>query len=363
MHSDLKMLMKSLLELIVKSEVLDKCKTSKQLKSLNLSDKLNLLSLKQVRLGFGAEKIISQLIKEDLVSSAQLQQFRKEAQNFVVAMVTKLISKIPLGAKILVYGSVFDPLLVKDKPKSDLLSKFKSLLQYLMELGVLSPDCCDRAMVEFGNFIDLKTRNFEEKLTTFVDGKQRLDELYFKELNVSKYKEVSFVLRILLTLSHGQGAVERGFSVNENVLQPNMDPLTITSKRCVKDHMICNNLLPHSMPLDRDLILSVKASRQKYEMYLIEQKKNKLQNDKKQQETVLSKEIETLTVKCKQKQKAVKMMESDFVECMKKAEEKNDMSYVIKANALKRKSDDIKAEIQSLEKEISVLEDKHKQLQ
>ena len=46
---------------------------------------------------------------------------------------------------------------------------------------------------------------------------------------------------------------------------------------------------------------------------------------------------------------------------MKNAEEKKDMSYVIKANALKCKCDELK-EVKTLEKALSILEENHAKL-
>ena len=54
------------------------------------------------------------------------------------------------------------------------------------------------------------------------------------------------------------------------------------------------------------------------------------------------------------------MMESEFVDCITMAEKKNDMSYVIKGNALKRKSEKTSEELKLLEKELLVLEEKKK---
>ena len=44
------------------------------------------------------------------------------------------------------------------------------------------------------------------------------------------------------------------------------------------------------------------------------------------------------------------------------AEKKNDMSYVIKGNAVKRKSETTSEELKLLEKELLVLEEKKKKL-
>ena len=57
-------------------------------------------------------------------------------------------------------------------------------------------------------------------------------------------------------------------------------------------------------------------------------------------------------------------MEKEVIECMEKAEQNNDtcVSYVIKSNGLKRKSEEIKNEVELFEKEIVDLEAKKKKL-
>ena len=54
------------------------------------------------------------------------------------------------------------------------------------------------------------------------------------------------------------------------------------------------------------------------------------------------------------------MMESDFVDCIAITEKKNNTSYVIKGNVLKRKSEKTSEELKLLEKELLVLEEKKK---
>ena len=60
--------------------------------------------------------------------------------------------------------------------------------------------------------------------------------------------------------------------------------------------------------------------------------------------------------------KALEMTERGFVDCVKMAEEKKDVSYVIKGNGWKRKSDQYKDSITTLEKEIESLQEKKRKL-
>ena len=56
------------------------------------------------------------------------------------------------------------------------------------------------------------------------------------------------------------------------------------------------------------------------------------------------------------------MMESEIVDCITMAETKNDMSYIIKGNALKRKSEKTREELKLLQKELLKLEEKKKRI-
>ena len=60
--------------------------------------------------------------------------------------------------------------------------------------------------------------------------------------------------------------------------------------------------------------------------------------------------------------KGLEMTERGFVDCVKMAEEKKDVSYVIKGNGRKRKSDQYKDSITTLEKEIESLQEKKRKL-
>ena len=58
--------------------------------------------------------------------------------------------------------------------------------------------------------------------------------------------------------------------------------------------------------------------------------------------------------------KAIELMEIEYYQCMELGEEKDDMSFVIKRNGIKRKSEESKKEIEALEKQITGLENTRK---
>ena len=171
---------------------------------------------------------------------------------------------------------------------------------------------------------------------------------------------MSHVLKIVLTLSHGQASVERGFSQNKTILLNNMMTQSIVARRFIKDHLIANNLQPHTVNLSNKLIVSVKSARQKYHQHLSEvaetEQREKTDNARK----ILERDIEETKVKREQLVKTCEMLDSDFVSYVEEAEKKQDMKLISKANALKRRSEEKKEDIKKLEEAIGVLEEKKK---
>ena len=77
---------------------------------------------------------------------------------------------------------------------------------------------------------------------------------------------------------------------------------------------------------------------------------------------LLQRDINHLEQKIKNLEKTFKFLDEEFVSNIMKAEEKNDINYVVKGNALKRKSTEKKAEIRSLEENLLALQEIRKKL-
>ena len=106
-------------------------------------------------------------------------------------------------------------------------------------------------MSKFSSFCDNDRKTISDKFAEFNESFCCLDGFYFEKIGIQKYGELSFVIRLILTLSHGQASVERGFSINNAILETNMLPETVVSKRIVRDHMIAKGLQPHTIKIDK----------------------------------------------------------------------------------------------------------------
>ena len=81
--------------------------------------------------------------------------------------------------------------------------------------------------------------------------------------------QLSFVIRFILTLGHGQACVERWSNLNNAVLKINMSPNTIIAKRIIKDPVLSSDLAP----------LTIIIPPAKYYIHLEEEKKNKVESE------------------------------------------------------------------------------------
>ena len=120
-----------------------------------------------------------------------------------------------------------------------------------------------------------------------------------------------------MTLSHGQSAVECGFSVNKELLVENLKKVSIVNQRIVYDHFIASEVKLNEFPISNELLKSCKLAHSRYIAALEENKKSVISDEKTRKRKMKSDEadIETYSIA---------------------AEEKNDLSLLTKANSFRK---------------------------
>ena len=179
---------------------------------------------------------------------------------------------------------------------------------------------------------------------------------FFSTSEVHKnFEELSLAFKIILVLSHGQSAVECSFSLGENICRKfveNIREESIRNKKMIKDHMLANNVTPSTIQITKKMQTDYKCARTKYEIYLEQEKKtNKIENDN--QKSIISEEINGVKTLIIEKEKTCGFLEKEKFLAMQDAEKKKDMSFVKKANALKRSRDERDNEIKTLQKTLT----------
>ena len=115
----------------------------------------------------------------------------------------------------------------------------------------------NKALLQFLSFIQTFLRTMADKIQAFKWSKQRLVDLFFKELTgVSLHKE----LHDFASNVHNQpwtGLCGRGFNINKNFLAKNNEELTIQSCYLIKDYLLSSKLLPHSLDKKTEIRSSI----------------------------------------------------------------------------------------------------------
>ena len=116
------------------------------------------------------------------------------------------------------------------------------LFIHLEKQKILSTAQCNKMTEQFLEFIDFDLKLNILKFENFSANHTNLDDIYFRFIGIEIYKELLFLLKIVLTLSHGQASVECSFILNKSVLNHNISEDSIFAKKAIRDHMLSTGL-------------------------------------------------------------------------------------------------------------------------
>ena len=196
--------------------------------------------------------------------------------------------------------------------------------------------------------------------------------------NDLKYPNVTAVVKAALSLSHGQGDVERGFSESGRTLTPDrasMSEITLDAYMVVKNALRRFDNKPHLVPLTKHLIMSAEGAHAKYCAYLEDAKKkkekereDKEEQRKKEEEEAQSKEAlrkfqkriledeEKLkneeTEEVKKRKSGLKLLD-EGTERLKKALRRNDIEEISAAHLMIETARKAQTEAEDKRKEVN----------
>ena len=167
---------------------------------------------------------------------------------------------------------------------------------------------------------------------------------------------------MILTLSHGQAAVEHGFSVNNSLSIVNISEESLVCKKLVKGHLLSIKQEAHTVPITNQLIHSVATAHQKYKESLEEERTRKKEKDLIKEKKKVTDEITVLVQKREKLEKLHENLAAEFVSLKKQAEDKNDMTMVVKGNVLKRRSGQALEDTKVVDESIKLLREKRQKM-
>ena len=321
---------------------------------IDVSKKENHLPIELVDLGTGTKSLLK---SKDIPEGLKL-SFKKECVVMLSTLITKLQERSPLKYMLARSAACLSPLeMVNNINKSECLVRFGSMVEKVHSEKWLPAQACDDAKEQYEDFISTVVKENRDKFLRFDIKKDRVDEflglfLHRKTHFLSLWK----VAKIIFTLSHSQCAVERGFSVNKELLVENLEKTSLCGQRMVYDHMVSTKNTPQEIEISNELKKNCKLAHSKYVAALETNKANAEINQKSKKRKFISDEIANVKRKRVELEQTIVLLEKDIDKYSLKAEKKNDMSYLVKANAFRVKKTEKRELVRTLDQTLEKLE-------
>ncbi|KAJ8403281.1 hypothetical protein AAFF_G00354980 [Aldrovandia affinis] len=347
-------LLSNLLSRFIKKDVLEKMDTYQKLGRLDPLEKKNHVSTEQVDLGFASQKSIKALIDQKAASEFQILQFKTECITFLSSLTSKLLEKCPLKYPLVRHLTCLNPHEIV-KSSTEPAEHFGRILTMLLNGKWLSAEQCDELLSQFKSF-STEIKEHAAAFTNFEPETERLDKFLGKYMKGRKYRNLWELLKKLLTISHGQASVERGYSVNKELLIENMQEKSLVALRKVHDAVELTDLM--ELALTPKLKQNLKAARTRYHQYLDDRKNEKHREDKAVKRRAVQEKIKEAEKKKKIIEGSIETMSQEADELAKKAESMNDFSLLAKSNAFRAKMSEKAKEVACVDKELVELKTK-----
>ena len=321
---DLHRMLKSVMSRVIKNSVLKEHGATPQgLMKMDISDKSNQCTAHKVDLGFVATEQLKKLVAAKKVTDKQVLELKMEWKESVLTILKHRRLKSPLGYRTVSALQCLNPQMLVSKPEK-CIEKFQVVLKALVNTKKLKECDVDLTKQQFVSFLDEEVPQHVSRLNSFDHTKEghHIDKLFYDMLASKKsYEKLWAVLKSLLTLSHGQATVERGFSTNKQVSIDNLQERSFVAMRQIQDHIhtVKGSL---NVNITKQMISSVAAARQRYMAYLEEERKKKQKEASSMKRKSLVEELDEL--------KAKKRLESEAAALVKSADD-----YSVKAESTK----------------------------
>lgn len=165
------------------------------------------------------------------------------------------------------------------------------------------------------------------------------------------HKKAWPVVQKLLVLSHGQATVERGFSVNKELVVENQQLQSLVARRIIKDHI---NFVKgvDKVDISDSMIVSVRGARARY-MNDLTMKREKQEQDKKAQKRKAEEDkLSDMQNDCKRLKTDIEQLTANSKKMYDKSESTRSVSFVTQGNALRRSAEEKQKEVDKLLKDI-----------
>ena len=300
---------------------------------------------------------LNKLKEQKAISQKEKLEFEINCKAFLTRTTEKLLEKSPLKFPVIRHLRCLNPQIIAG-PLEISAKLFERLLGCLIDAKRVYEVDADSLKKEYSSFItEVVHRNAATLLLFQKYDKvkdERIDLFLASYLKESPYKKLWELVKCLLVHSHGQAGVERGVSVNSEIMAYNFKEKSVVALRVIYDHIQRSGGILN-VKIDQELRNAVKSASSEHRAELKKQQEQEKKKRKNDENKSINDEILSLKGKRKRLLEDSSTLYSSVEELMDLAEKEQKMIHVTKANSYRRT-------IQSMEKAAEELFDKMEQL-
>ena len=234
------------------------------------------------------------------------------------------------------------------------VSQLTKALKTLCSHKLLTLAECDTVVRQYKEFV--RASASETSFLKFSPTQDRLDSLLAEALSDKKEWELLWaVIKKLLLLSHGQASVERGFSMNKEMVSENQKEHSLIALRVVKDYLQHGGGVDN-VQVTKELLLSASSARRKYQNYLDDEKAKAAAATHSKKRKADLEELQELKSKRRRDQESIASMVRSADEYALEAEVQGKLSLLTKSNALRQGAKERNQQLAKLDPDIAARE-------
>ena len=223
----------------------------------------------------------------------------------------------------------------------------------------------DALIEEHKSFINFVRQEHKEEFSQYkLRESPRLDKFLQTVMdNNSEFAKLWKLVKCLLILSHGQAAVERGFSINKDTLKTNLSEKNLTALWIVTDS-VRNKLGSdhmydvHKIKVTKQMLVHCKSARARYHQFLDDEKAKARKLETGKRKARLLEELSDKKSNRLNLGNSSKRLLTEADEMLITAEKEKNLILLSKANELRKKSKQAVSDAENETKAIQALEDK-----
>ena len=222
--------------------------------------KASLMAASKIDLGFQTRAALSNV--KPKLRDETIAQFRNDCCNGYKALVKKLQERSPLLYAFTRAVSCFDPNVIIEHPALA-EKRLDSCLHTLQNNVWISGSFADNVKLEYMNVCRLS--NNVAAMKTYDRSQKSIDQFWMEIISNSRspHKHLLEFVKMILILSHGNAALERGFSINSESIIENQNEKSLVALRVVYDAIKISGSIT-SVPITKGMMLSVRMAHTNY---------------------------------------------------------------------------------------------------